>query len=66
MVGVQIETVITLSVGIVTVAVIGGRVGGLIVTGGRVGGVTVTVMVWLLNLALFHEGKSDENIEEKG
>ena len=52
MVGVQIETVMTLIVGMVTVAVTGGRVGGLMVTGGRVGGVTVTVTVELLELAL--------------
>lgn len=43
--------VMTLMVGIVTVVVMGGRVGGLIVTGGRVGGVTVTVMVDLLRFS---------------
>lgn len=45
-------TVMTLMVGMVTVVVIGGRVGGLIVTGGRVGGVTVTVMVELLRFSM--------------
>ena len=44
-VAVQMETVMTLTVGTVTVAVTGGRVGGDTVTGGRVGGVTVTVTV---------------------
>lgn len=44
-VGVHTETVMTLTVGMVTVAVTGGRVGGEIVTGEGVGGVTVTVTV---------------------
>lgn len=56
-VGVQIETVMTLMVGTVTVAVTGGRVGGLTVTGGRVGGVTVTVTVELHRLAVLLEGE---------
>ena len=51
-VGVHIETVITLTVGTVTVAVTGGRVGGLTVTGARVGGVTVTVTVDLLGVSI--------------
>lgn len=65
MVGVQIEMVITLIVGIVTVAVTGGRVGGLIVTGARVGGVTVTVTVELLRLALFFEEEKPGDEENR-
>ena len=53
---VHIETVITLIVGTVTVAVTGGRVGGEIVTGGRVGGVTVTVTVELVGVNVATEG----------
>lgn len=51
-VGVHIETVITLMVGTVIVAVTGGRVGGVIVTGAGVGGVTVTVTVELLEVRI--------------
>ena len=60
MVGVQIETVMTLTVGTVTVAVTGGRVGGLTVTGGRGGGVKVTVTVELVYISVviyWKEGK---------
>ena len=60
MVGVQIETVITLIVGTVTVAVTGGRVGGLTVNGERVGGVTVTVTVELFRSASFEEEEAWE------
>ena len=52
MVGVQIETVMTLTFGTVTVAVTGGRVGGLTVTGGRGGGVKVTVTVELVQVSV--------------
>lgn len=51
-VGVHTETVMTLTVGMVTVAVTGGRVGGEIVTGEGVGGVTVTVTVELLEVRI--------------
>lgn len=53
----QIETVITLTVGTVTVAVTGGRVGGVIVTGAAVGGVKVTVTVDLPEFSVVHEAK---------
>ena len=46
----------TLTVGTVTVAVTGGRVGGEMVTGAGVGGVTVTVTVELLGVSSF-QGK---------
>ena len=49
-VGVHIEMVTTLMVGIVAVMVTGGGVGGEIVIGEGVGGVTVTVIVDLLGL----------------
>lgn len=50
------ETVMTLTVGTVTVAVTGGRVGGETVTGAGVGGVTVTVTVELPRVSSF-QGK---------
>ena len=63
MLGVQIETVMTLMVGTVTVAVTGGTVGGLIVTGGRVGGVTVTVTVELVYVRVVDLGKEEKRYE---
>ena len=51
-VGVHIEMVTTLMVGIVAVTVTGGSVGGEIVTGEGVGGVKVTVTVELFDLAV--------------
>ena len=68
MVGVQIETVMTLIVGTVIVAVTGGRVGGMIVTGGRVGGVTVTVTVDLVQLSVGNlgtEGKKQVKLKRR-
>ena len=50
MLGVHIEMVIRLTVGIVIVAVTGGRVGGVIVIGATVGSVTVTVTVGLFGV----------------
>lgn len=49
---VQIETVITLTVGMVIVSVTGGRVGGVIVTGAAVGSVRVTVTVELVGVSV--------------
>lgn len=50
MLAVHTETVITLTVGIVTVAVTGGRVGGVTVIGAAVDSVTVTVTVELFGV----------------
>lgn len=52
MLAVHIETVMTLTVGMVIVAVTGGRVGGVIVTGAAVGSVRVTVTVELRRVSL--------------
>lgn len=65
-VGVHIETVTTLTVGTVTVAVTGGRVGGEIVIGLGVGGVTVTVTVELFELAFSFAGKKHESRQDEG